>query len=96
MKVVYSQEALEDLGNFLEYIAVRNPSAARAIAAHLNHTIKLIGLHPRGARYDPVRNVFGRVVTRLPLIILYVVHADHVELLAFFHTARDPNRKQRR
>jgi toxin ParE1/3/4 len=40
MNILWSPEAIEDLNSLRAYIAQDNPSAARAVAFHITHSIE--------------------------------------------------------
>ncbi|HDZ56228.1 MAG TPA: type II toxin-antitoxin system RelE/ParE family toxin [Pseudomonas xinjiangensis] len=83
MKLVYTDEAIEDLKRLREFIAVHNPSAAARIAAELIAKIELLPDLPKlGAPVelapvpDSVRDmVFGKYVVR------YSVHTSVIIIL---------------
>ena len=83
MKLVYTDETIEDLKRLREFIAVHNPSAAARIAAELIAKIELLPDFPKlGAPVemapvpDSVRDtVFGKYVVR------YSVHTSVIIIL---------------
>ena len=93
MRLAWTPQALADLDRVLTYIAERNPRAATSIAQRIEATVATIPLMPLAGRYDRETGVFCRVVPRLPLLIIYNLnHEDDVaEIIAVFHTSRDPD-----
>lgn len=90
MKLVYTDDAIEDLKRLREFIAAHNPSAAARIAAELVGMVGKIELLPDfptiGAPVDiaPVADsvrdmVSGRYVVR------YSVHASVIIILRVWH-----------
>lgn len=87
MKLVYTDEAIEDLKRLREFIAIHNPSAAARIATELVGKIELLADFPNiGAPVamapvpDSVRDmVFGQYVVR------YSVHASTLIVLRIWH-----------
>lgn len=87
MKLVYTDEAIEDLKRLREFIAVHNPSAAGRIAAELVGKIKLLPDFPEmGSPVemapDPgsIRDMdFGKYVVR------HSVHASAIIILRVWH-----------
>lgn len=96
MKIVYTKEALIDLEGVLSYIAERNPAAAASVAARIDSAIADIALFPRASRLDPDTGARERIVRGLPLLIVYTVSDDLVEIIAIFHTSRNPAAKRRK
>jgi plasmid stabilization system protein ParE len=93
MRVVLSRQASADLENVLSYIAAHNPTAAARAAARIDRTFSIIGDFPRAGRLDPETGVREWLVTGLPLLFIYMTHADFVEVIGTFHTSRDPQTK---
>ncbi|TVP48584.1 MAG: type II toxin-antitoxin system RelE/ParE family toxin [Halomonas sp.] len=87
MKLVYTDEAIEDLKRLREFISVHSPSAAARIAAELVGKIELLTDVPKmGAPVemapepDSIRDmVFGKYVIR------YSVHASAIIILRVWH-----------
>ena len=87
MKLVYTDEAIDDLKRLREFIAMHNPTAAARIATELVGKIELLPDFPKmGAPVemapvpDSVRDmVFGKYVVR------YSVHASAIIILRIWH-----------
>ena len=87
MKLVYTDEAIDDLKRLREFIAAHNPTAAARIATELVGKIELLPDFPKmGASVemapvpDSVRDmVFGKYVVR------YSVHASAIIILRVWH-----------
>ena len=87
MKLVYTDEAVEDLKRLREFIAVHNPSAAGRIATELVSKIELLPGFPRMGTPvemapvpDSIRDiVFGKYVVR------YSVHVSAIIILRVWH-----------
>lgn len=87
MKLVYTDEAIEDLKRLREFIAIHNPAAASRVAAELVGKIELLPDFPKmGTPVDlaPVPDsvcdmIFGKYVVR------YSVHASAVIILRVWH-----------
>jgi|TARA_Y100000588_G_scaffold339170_1_gene381658 plasmid stabilization system protein ParE len=87
VKLVYTDEAVEDLKRLREFIAVHNPSAAGRIATELVSKIELLPGFPRMGTPvemapvpDSIRDmVFGKYVVR------YSVHVSAIIILRVWH-----------
>jgi len=87
VKLVYTDEAIDDLKRLREFIAMHNPTAAARIATELVGKIELLPDFPKmGAPVemapvpDSVRDmVFGKYVVR------YSVHASAIIILRIWH-----------
>ena len=94
MKVVYTEEALADLDQLLSYIAERNPRAAAHVAARIDAAVAAIAMFPQASRLDPETGARERAVPGLPVLVIHTVSNDLVEIIAIFHTSRDPASKR--
>ena len=87
MKLVYTDEAIDDLKRLREFIAVHNPLAAARVATELVSKIELLPDCPKMGTPvemapvpDSVRDmVFGKYVVR------YSVHASAIIILRVWH-----------
>lgn len=87
MKLVYTDEAIEDLKRLREFIALHSPSAAGRIAAELIGKIDLLPDFPKMGTPvevapvpDSIRDiVFGKYVVR------YSVHVSAIIILRVWH-----------
>ena len=96
MKVVYTEDALADLDQLLSYIAERNPAAAAHVAARIDAAVVAIAVFPNASRLDPETGVRERAVPGLPVLVIHTVSEDLVEIIAIFHTSRDPAAKRKK
>lgn len=88
MKLVYTDEAIEDLKRLREFIAVHNPTAATRIASELVGKIELLPDFPKMGTPvamapvpDSVRDmIFGKYVVR------YSVHASAIIIFRVWHS----------
>lgn len=87
MKLVYTDEAIDDLKRLREFISVHNPPAAARFATELVGKIELLPDFPKMGTPvemapvpDSVRDmVFGKYVVR------YSVHASVIIILRVWH-----------
>lgn len=87
MKLVYADEAIEDLKRLRAFIATHNPAAAARIATELVSKIELLPEFPKmgvpvaaAPVPDSVRDmVFGKYVVR------YSLHASVIIILRIWH-----------
>lgn len=87
MKLVYTDEAIEDLKRLREFIAVHNPAAAARIPSELVGKIELLPDFPKlgvpvelAPAPESVRDIiFGKYVVR------YSVHASAIIILRVWH-----------
>ena len=96
MTVVWTEPAARDLEQVLTFLSERNPSAASRVATRVQATVRSIGAFPRAGRLDAGTGCHERIVPRTPLLVIYTLDdtASHVEIVAIFHMARDPETKR--
>jgi plasmid stabilization system protein ParE len=92
MKVVYTDNAVQDLADILEYIATNFPSAYPPFEVRLRAVEQRIGRWPRSVRMVAERPGVRVVpLIRYPYKIFYRVTEEAIELLHIRHTSRqDP------
>ena len=95
MKVVFREEAIADLDEIARFIAGYDPAAANRVIARIHRTIyRTIAVLPLSGRLNPANNSREYVVPGLPYLVIYLPARDVVDIIAVFHTARDPGSKR--
>ncbi len=91
MKIVFAPEALADLEATVEYIAERNPSAAREVGERVFAIVDQLAV---GAFEGPeqVLRTGDRVSSWpvRPMRVYYEREADRLVVLRIYHQARQP------
>ncbi len=95
MKVAYTADALGDVAKILSFVAKQSPEHAANIAALIDIAGKALAVFPRAARHDQETGVFERPIPGLPFIMIYTVSNELIEVIAIFHTSRNPAKKRR-
>lgn len=93
MRVEWSEDAVDELDRILAYIAESNPTAVAMVADRVDRATRTIARFPRVARLDQVSGTREYIVRGLPLLIIYREGEDRVDIVAIFHTSRDPHGK---
>jgi toxin ParE1/3/4 len=95
MTVVFREEALADLEEIAQYIAQHDPRAADRVVAHIHRTIyRTIAVLPLSGRLNSTNNTREYAVPGLPYLVIYMPTVEGVDVIAVFHTARDPAAKR--
>jgi toxin ParE1/3/4 len=95
MSVVFRDEAISDLDEIARYIGKNNPAAADRVIARIHRVIhRTIDRFPHGGRLNPTNNTREFAVPGLPYLIIYLPVADVLDIIAIFHTSRDPSTKR--
>ena len=87
-RLIWSTDAIDDLGAIRSWIAETNPKAASRVAAALMEAAN--GLVAFADRGRPVRPGVRELTTVRPYVIRYVVLPDEVRIVFIRHTARRP------
>ena len=88
-KVIWSEEAIVDLGAVVRYIAADNRSAAEALAQTVFERTRMLGDFPYAGRRAPEEhdaNVRELIVE--PYRIIYEVSDSSIDILRIWHAAR--------
>ncbi len=89
MKVVYTDEALANLDEILEYISSHHPAAYRQFERRLRTIEARIGAWPQSApEVAERRGVRVVPLIRYPYKIFYRIDNEVVEILHIHHAAR--------
>jgi plasmid stabilization system protein ParE len=93
MKVIYTDEASEDLDGILAYIASNYPTVYEPFLIRLRSVTARIGMWPDSAQ-EVAEQSGVRVVPllRYPYNIFYRNTGEAIEILAIHHAARDERR----
>jgi toxin ParE1/3/4 len=95
MTVVFREEALADLEEIARFIAEADAAAARRVITRIHRVIHgTIDRFPLGGRLNRANGTREYAVPGLPYLIIYVPHGDIVDVIAVFHTSRDPSAKR--
>ncbi len=92
MKVVFTDDAVRDLDEILQYISGHYPSVYQPFEIRLQAIVSRIGAWPESAQEVEQRQGVRSVpFIRYPYKLFYRVLSDRVEILHVHHTARDEN-----
>lgn len=95
MSVVFRDEAISDLDEIARFIGQRNPAAAGRIIDRIHRVIyATIDRLPLSGRLNRKNNTREFAVPGLPYLIIYRPVGDVVDVIAIFHTSRDPATKR--
>jgi plasmid stabilization system protein ParE len=91
MKVVYTDEALNDLAAIADWLMVHYPRVAPVVEQRIRRVVAHIARWPSSARRIPgTSGVRVAPLGRYPYKIFYRVTADAIEIIHIHHSARQP------
>jgi toxin ParE1/3/4 len=91
MKVVYTDEALDDLDAIANWLIVHYPAVAPAVERRIRSILAHIARGPESSRRSAKRpGVRVVALGRYPYKIFYRVTGDTIEILHIHHAARQP------
>ena len=91
MKVIYTQEAVADLVDAIDYLNERNPTAAVTVDRQIGRAIERLAANEFDGPSSRLRS--GAVVRSWavpPFRIYYQRHTDQLVVLRVYHQARRP------
>lgn len=89
-RIVWSEEARENLQSIQAYVAEFNASAARRLALRIVDLIESLATHSERGRQ--IRPSVRELTSIPPYVIRYVVTVDEVRIMGVRHSARRPER----
>jgi toxin ParE1/3/4 len=90
MKVIYTDEALENLDEILAYISANYPTVYDAFQSRVRSVVERIGAWPDSAQEVAERpGVRVMPLIRYPYKVFYRTTTEAVEILYIHHAARD-------
>jgi plasmid stabilization system protein ParE len=92
---VLRRPAAAEFDEAFDWYEAQRPGLGAAFAVAVQHTFDRIVAHP-GAQPLVLGDVRKAVVRRFPYCIYYRIHPDRLEVIAVFHTRREPSAWQRR
>jgi len=96
MSVVFREEALADLDEISRYISRSDPRQADRVIQRIHNVIfGVLDVLPSAGRLDQTNNTREFAVPGLPYLVIYQSIADVIDVIAVFHTSRDPATKRK-
>lgn len=94
MKVVWTEGAVQDLTEIVDYIADDSPEAARRVARHIFESLARLGATPHRGRKRAVDSSRELVFAPWPYVAVYELIDGAVYIKGIRHAARDSMRSQ--
>lgn len=89
MKLVWIPEAVSDLHDIYQYIAERNPSAAKQMLERIHGIVEThLTRTPNIGREGRVKGTREFVIPGTPFVVPYRVKSGVIEILRVYHSAR--------
>jgi toxin ParE1/3/4 len=89
LKSIWTEAALDDLSQQLEYVADDNPSAATRLETEIERQVDLLEQHPKIGRPGRVVGTRELVIARTPYVAIYRLRKNVVEILKLLHGAQE-------
>jgi plasmid stabilization system protein ParE len=91
MRVVYTEEALQDLGAIAEWLMLHHPALAPVVERRIRRVVERITRWPESSRRAARRpGVRMTPLGRYPYKIFYRITKDTIEILHIHHMAMQP------
>ncbi|MCF8467218.1 MAG: type II toxin-antitoxin system RelE/ParE family toxin [Sneathiella sp.] len=89
MKLVWVPEAVSDLHDIYQYIAERNPDAARQTLERIHEIVEThLARTPTIGREGRVTGTRELIIPGTPFVVPYRVKSGAIEILRVYHAAR--------
>ena len=88
--VVLRDEAQAEFDAAFDWYDTQRPGLGPEFAAAIQKVFDRIAAHPR-MHQAVFADIHKAVVRRFPYCVFYRLHQDRVEVIAVFHTSRDPS-----
>lgn len=88
MSIVWRAKAEQDFEQHIDFIALRNPVAAVAMARRLKASVEHLLMFPEAGRPTNIKNVREVVIVDFPLVLRYRRKDGHIQIMRAFHTAQ--------
>ena len=72
----------------LDYIAQDNPLAAIGQDEEIERQVNMLLEHPKMGRSGRVAGTRERVVSSTPFVVIYRLHAQHIEVIRVLHSSQ--------
>jgi toxin ParE1/3/4 len=89
MRVFWLERAWQDRRSQLDYIAARNPAAARAMGDLLQAALHQIRDFPLSSPEGRIRGTRELRVSRCPWLIIYRLETDRLVILRLLHSSQE-------
>ena len=88
MELVWLEEAVNDLKEMGQFIAMDNPVAAYEVLVRIKAAVDSLEQIPHLGRPGRVSNTRELVVAGLPYIVPYTIKKNQIRILAVMHSSR--------
>lgn len=88
MKVRWLDDALVDVTEIYDYVAMDDPAAATRVVERIRRAVRVLRTMPHRGRPGRWPGTRELVIPRTPYIVPYRVIDATIEILRVFHTAR--------
>ena len=89
MKILWLEQAHGDLHDILNFVAKRNPTAAKELAAHIRRARDQIKAHPEMQLEGDIPGTRELVVHRFRCVLVYQLTSSHAEIACVFGPGHD-------
>ncbi len=94
-KIDFSSEAEADFDNSYKYYAIESQKVADNFYKQINRSLITISANPQGFQ-RVFKNIRKYVIKKFPFIIYYRTENTTIQIIAIFHTSRNPEIWQKR
>lgn len=93
LTIKWLEKAILEFDAALEFLAEKNPVAAKDLAKAVTNAVDLLPLNTLSGRPGRVKGTRELVIVRYQYIVPFRVVGEEIQILRVFHTKRKPPRK---
>jgi toxin ParE1/3/4 len=90
LKVRFTNHAVRQIDQVLDYIAARSPQGEKAVREHMREVVTVLEGHPYAGHPTSWRGVRRLALSPFPYVLDYRVAGDAIVIMRFRHGARRP------
>lgn len=89
MKIVWLPAAADALDREFDFLAAKNPQAARTVFVRIVALVRRLADFPNSGRPGQIDGTRELVIPGLPYVVVYRVGGESVQILRVFHTRQE-------
>jgi len=89
VKIVWLPAAADALDREFDFLAAKNPQAARTVFVRIVALLRRLADFPNSGRPGQIDGIRELVIPGLPYVVVYRVGGESVQILRVFHTRQE-------
>jgi toxin ParE1/3/4 len=89
LKLRYTIKAQTDLSEIFTYLEMRDRQAAKRVINTIEHSAKILAIHPLTGRQTDFADILVKPVPSYPYLLFYQAIGNELTILRVWHSARE-------